>query len=55
MLNDAAGLYERDLERENLRRSRRGAPELQPAYTRADVERVSSNVRRSATRNCSAG
>ncbi|PRD19269.1 UNVERIFIED_CONTAM: Ribonuclease [Trichonephila clavipes] len=40
MLNDAAGLYERDLERENLRRSRRGAPELRPAYTRADVERV---------------
>ena len=27
MLNDAAGLYERDLERENLRRARRGAPE----------------------------
>lgn len=40
MLNDAAGLYERDLERENLRRARRGAPDLQPAYTRADVERV---------------
>ena len=40
MLNDAAGLYERDLERENLRRARRGAPDLPPAYTRDDVERV---------------
>jgi metallo-beta-lactamase family protein len=40
MLGDAAGLYERDLERENLRRRRRGLEPMPPTYTRADVERV---------------
>jgi metallo-beta-lactamase family protein len=38
MLQDAAGLYERDLERENRQRQRRGLPPLPPEYTRADVE-----------------
>lgn len=37
MLDDALGLHERDLERENLRRARRGEEELQAAYGREDV------------------
>lgn len=40
MLRDAAGLYERDLERENRQRQRRGLPMLSPEYTLADVESV---------------
>ncbi|MEY4642018.1 MAG: hypothetical protein RLZZ227_2012 [Pseudomonadota bacterium] len=40
MLNDAAGLYERDFEYENLRRLRRGAKPLKPAYTKRDVHKV---------------
>lgn len=40
MLRDAAGLYERDLERENLRRERRGLAPLPQEYTIADVESV---------------
>lgn len=40
MLRDAAGLYERDLERENRQRQRRGHEPLRPIYTMADVENV---------------
>jgi len=37
MLNDAVGLYEKDLEYDNLRRLRRGEKPLKPTYTRKDV------------------
>lgn len=40
MLRDAVGLYERDLERENLHRERRGQPPIPPEYTLVDVEKV---------------
>jgi metallo-beta-lactamase family protein len=40
MLNDSAGLYEKDLEYSNLRRARRGEKPLKPAYTKRDVEKV---------------
>jgi len=41
MLNDAAGLYERDLARQNLKSRRRGKrKQMEPEYTQADVERV---------------
>ena len=40
MLEDAAGLYLRDLERENLKRERRGQPAIEPLYTPEDVTRV---------------
>ncbi len=41
MLNDAAGLYERDLARQNLKSRRRGKrKQLDPEYTQADVEQV---------------
>ncbi len=40
MLNDSAGLYERDLEYDNLRRQRRGEKPLKPAYTKRDVQKV---------------
>ncbi|GGD52511.1 MBL fold metallo-hydrolase RNA specificity domain-containing protein [Lacimicrobium alkaliphilum] len=42
MLKDAAGLYERDLERENLKNKRKGKPERKPEYTMKDVEKVLS-------------
>jgi metallo-beta-lactamase family protein len=38
MLKDAAGLYLRDLERENRRNKRRGRAEREPVYTMEDVE-----------------
>ena len=38
MLKDAAGLYLRDLERENRRNQRRGRPLREPVYTLEDVE-----------------
>jgi len=39
MLNDAAGLYERDLERINLRKQRRGRKgQIKPEYTQGDVD-----------------
>jgi metallo-beta-lactamase family protein len=38
MLKDAAGLYLRDLERENRRNKRRGRAEREPVYTMDDVE-----------------
>jgi metallo-beta-lactamase family protein len=38
MLNDAAGLYERDLKFENRRRQRKGKEPLEPIYTKKDVE-----------------
>ncbi|MFL0797477.1 MAG: MBL fold metallo-hydrolase [Cellvibrionaceae bacterium] len=40
MLDDAVGLYERDLERENLRRERSGRKLIKPEYERADVDKV---------------
>lgn len=41
MLNDAAGIYERDLARENLRAERKGRKRrLQREYTQGDVDRV---------------
>lgn len=41
MLNDAAGLYERDLARENLRAQRKGSKrQIKPEYTLSDVEHV---------------
>ncbi len=40
MLNDAANLYERDLEKDNERRARRGEPAKLPAYSKKDVEKV---------------
>jgi metallo-beta-lactamase family protein len=40
MLKDSAGLYLRDLERDNLRRSRRGEEPLPPVYGMEDVEGV---------------
>lgn len=40
MLQDSVGLYERDLERENLRRERSGRKLLKPAYTKRDVKKV---------------
>ncbi|MEX2131288.1 MAG: MBL fold metallo-hydrolase [Pseudohongiellaceae bacterium] len=40
MLNDSAGLYEKDLERENLRRRREDRRLVKPEYVRADVNRV---------------
>ena len=40
MLLDSAGLYEKDLEYDNIRRQRRGEQPLQPAYTRRDVAKV---------------
>ncbi len=42
MLEDAAGLYLRDLERENLKLQRRGQPTIDPLYTLKDVARVLS-------------
>lgn len=42
MLNDAAGLYERDLEHENRHRKRRGEKPLTAAYTKRDVEKAIS-------------
>lgn len=40
MLHDSVGLYERDMERENLYRARKGKELLEPQYVRADVEKV---------------
>ncbi|MBN7820551.1 MBL fold metallo-hydrolase RNA specificity domain-containing protein [Bowmanella yangjiangensis] len=42
MLRDSAGLYERDLERENLRRKRQGKKLLKPQYRMQDVEHTLS-------------
>ncbi len=38
LFEDALGLYERDLERENLRRQRSGRKLIEPEYTAKDVE-----------------
>lgn len=40
MLEDAVGLYERDLERENLRRARKSQKRLKAEYSRRDVRQV---------------
>lgn len=40
MLRDAANIYQRDLEKDNLRRARRGKKALKPEYTDKDVLRV---------------
>lgn len=38
LLNDSAGLYFRDIERDNLRQRRQGKPLIKPEYSQADVE-----------------
>lgn len=48
MLNDAAGLYERDLEHENLHRKRKGQKSLKPAYLKSDVSKVLKLCKRHA-------
>ncbi|MDN3638697.1 MBL fold metallo-hydrolase [Simiduia curdlanivorans] len=40
MLDDAAGLYMRDLERENIKRERRGQPAVEALYNLDDVKKV---------------
>ena len=40
LLEDAWGIYERDLERENLRRQRSGRNPISPIYTEHDVEKT---------------
>lgn len=40
LLEDAVGLYERDLERENTRRERSGRPPIKAEYNRHDVEKT---------------
>ena len=40
MLHDSVGLYLRDLERTNIRKSRRGRPTLEPVFDIEDVEGV---------------
>ena len=40
LLHDSFGLYERDLERDNLRRRRRGEEPIAAEYTEQDVEKV---------------
>lgn len=40
MLFDSAGIYERDLERENLRRERRDLPPIEAEYDKGDVQQV---------------
>ncbi len=40
MLNDAANIYEHDLERENRRRARQGEEALKPAYDKSAVTQV---------------
>ena len=40
LLEDAFGIYQRDLERENLRRERSGRDLLEAEYTDADVQKV---------------
>lgn len=40
LLEDASGLYHRDLEHENLRRQRSGRPALEEEYSEKDVEQV---------------
>ena len=40
MLHDSVGLYLRDLERTNIRKSRRGRPTLEPVFDMEDVEGV---------------
>lgn len=45
MLEDAAGLYLRDLEHENLRRKRSGKSAHKPAYGKADVREVLKRCR----------
>lgn len=45
MLADAVGLYERDLERENLKRERSGRKLIKPEYELIDVERTLQQVK----------
>ncbi len=40
MLHDSAGIYQRDLERENLRLARKGKSPIKPQYVRNDVLKV---------------
>lgn len=45
MLHDAAGLYLRDLERDNLRARRKGRKEREPIYDMGDVEEVLARLK----------
>jgi metallo-beta-lactamase family protein len=45
MLKDSAGLYLRDLERENLRRARRGKKAILPEYQQSDVKKALKQCR----------
>ena len=40
LLEDASGLYHRDIEHENLRRARSGRPALEAEYSEKDVDAV---------------
>lgn len=51
LLEDAFGLYHRDLEHENLRRERSGSPLLEAEYTAEDVDKVLSLCRTSPYRS----
>ena len=50
--DDALGLYEKDLEYENLRRARRGAEPLQPAYNEDDIKHALKLMQPVAFRQC---
>ena len=52
MWEDALGLYERDLEYENLRRARRGAEPLEPAWGKDDIVNALKLVNPVAFREC---
>lgn len=49
---DALGLYEKDLEYENLRRARRGAEPLEAAYGMQDIVRALRQIEPIAFRQC---
>lgn len=50
--DDALGLYEKDLEYENLRRARRGAEPLQAAYDEGDILRALKLIQPIGYRQC---
>lgn len=52
MLNDAVGLYEKDLEWHNIRRLRRGEKPLKPAYGKRDVQKVLKLCKSISFREC---
>ncbi|MCB1647668.1 MAG: MBL fold metallo-hydrolase, partial [Pseudomonadales bacterium] len=52
LLRDSWGLYNRDLERENVRRARHGRKPLEPEYDEADVQTVLSLCERAEYGDC---